>query len=116
MSDQRVHSIFAQYVSRFPFLVSRWEQCPLDPRPYVRIGECFEDEDATPRQERYGEFEAWVLRRRADERDDAGLDPRQKRILLRLVEAKDLVAEEDRALPLILEAVLRFLDDFAHAR
>ena len=38
-----------------------------------------------------------ILGRRADEHDVAGFDARQKRVLLRLVEAVDLVDEDDRA-------------------
>jgi hypothetical protein len=40
---------------------------------------------------------------------------RQKRILLRLVEAMDLVGEQDRASS-GLQATLRFADDLANAR
>src|SRR3989440_6765117 len=52
---------------------------------------------------------------RADQRDDAVLDPRQEGVLLRPVEAVDLVAEQDRAPPLVLEPVLGGFDDLAHA-
>src|SRR5690606_12715196 len=57
-----------------------------------------------------------VLGGRPDQRDHAFFDVRQERILLRLVEAMDLVAEEDRAAPFGGEALLRFTDDLAHAR
>ena len=67
------------------------------------------------RQQRSRQLEARVLGRRPDQRDDAVLDPRQKCVLLRLVEAVDLVAEQDRPLPLILEPLLRLLDDLADA-
>ena len=40
-----------------------------------------------------------ILRRRADQRDRSRFDVRQKRVLLRLVEAVDLVGEQDRAAP-----------------
>ncbi len=50
------------------------------------------------------------------ERDDAFFDRRQERILLRLVEAVDLVAEEDRAAAVDAPALLGLADDLAHAR
>ncbi len=43
------------------------------------------------------DLERRVLRRRADQHDVAGLDVGQERVLLRLVEAVDLVDEEDGA-------------------
>ena len=50
------------------------------------------------REQRRVHLERRVLRRRADQRDRAVLDVRQDDVLLRLVEAVDLVDEEDRAL------------------
>ncbi len=47
-----------------------------------------------------------ILGRCADERDEALLDERQKRILLRLVEAVDLVHEQDRMTPRLLQIEL----------
>ena len=58
-----------------------------------------EHEDARPREQRRVHLERRVLGRRADEHDRARLDVRQERVLLRLVEAVDLVDEEDRPLP-----------------
>ncbi len=49
------------------------------------------------REERRVHLEVRVLGRRADQRDEAVLDRVQHRVLLRLVEAVDLVDEEDRA-------------------
>ena len=49
------------------------------------------------RQQRRVDLERRVLGRRADQHDVAGLDARQERVLLRLVEAVDLVDEDDRA-------------------
>ena len=53
-------------------------------------------------------------RRRADQRHDAVLDRRQQRVLLRLVEAVDLVEEEDRALPLRAEPLAGAREHAAH--
>ena len=50
-------------------------------------------------EQRRVDLEVRVLRRRADERDQPLLDRRQQRVLLRLVEAVDLVEEEDRRAP-----------------
>ena len=63
-------------------------------------------------RDRSAEFdlEVGVLGRRADERDRAVLDVRQQRVLLGLVEAMDLVEEEDRARAVQGEPVLRLGD------
>ena len=53
--------------------------------------------DAQPRQQSAVQLERRVLGRGADEDDVAGLDERQERVLLRPVEAVDLVHEEERA-------------------
>ena len=66
--------------------------------PSASVVERLEDEDARPRQERGVELEGRVLGRRADQRDRAVLHHRQEGILLRAVEAVDLVDEEERAL------------------
>ena len=58
------------------------------------------DEHAGARQQSRVELERRILRRRADQRDRAVLHHRQKGILLRAVEAMDLVDEQERALPL----------------
>ena len=57
----------------------------------------FEDEHLRARQQRRVDLEGRVLGGRADEHDVAGFDARQKGVLLRLVEAMDLVDEDDRA-------------------
>jgi hypothetical protein len=57
-----------------------------------------EGEHARPRQKRRVELEGWILGRRADENDGAVLHVGQEGILLRAVEAVDLVDEEQRAL------------------
>ena len=58
------------------------------------------DEHASARQQRRVEFERGILGRRADQRDRAVLHHGQEGILLRAVEAMDLVDEQERALPL----------------
>ena len=60
-----------------------------------------------------------VLRRRADQRHEALLDRRQQRVLLCLVEAMDLVEEQDRARaarPEPLAGALKHLADVLHRR
>ena len=54
--------------------------------------------DPAAREQRRVDLEVGVLGGGADEDDRAILDGRQQRVLLRLVEAVDLVQEEDRAL------------------
>src|SRR2546427_969457 len=87
---------------------------PPHDRPDVLRRQRLQYEHPTPRQQRLGQLEARVLGGGADQRDDAVLDPGEKGILLRLVEAVDLVAEQDRAATLVLESLLRLLDDLAH--
>ena len=52
--------------------------------------------DLRAREQRRVDLEVRVLGRRADQRHEPLLDPGQQRVLLRLVEAVDLVEEEDR--------------------
>src|SRR5207302_2020205 len=54
-----------------------------------------DDHHLRPRKQRRVDFERRVLGRRADEDDVAGLDVRQKRVLLRFVEAMNFVDEDD---------------------
>jgi len=82
----------------------------------VVCGERLEHEHAAARQQRAGELEARVLRGRADQGDDPVLDPREEGVLLGSVEAVDLVTEEDRAPPFVLEPLFRRLDDLADPR
>ena len=69
--------------------------------------------DLTAREQGRVDLEVGVLGRRADQRDEALLDGGQQRVLLGLVEAMDLVEEEDRRLGQ-LPAVLRALEHLAH--
>ncbi len=55
--------------------------------------------DAHPREQGAVDLEGGVLRRRADQRQQAFLYGRQQGVLLSLVEAVDLVEEEDRLRP-----------------
>ena len=65
----------------------------------VVLGERLEDEDLRPREQRRVDLERRVLGGGADEDDVARLDPREERVLLGLVEAVDLVDEQNRAAP-----------------
>ena len=67
--------------------------------------------DLAARQQSRVDLEVRVLRGRADERDEPLLHGGQERILLRLVEAVDLVEEEDRPLAVAAELVTGPLDD-----
>ena len=64
-------------------------------RPTSSSESGFEPEDPQARQERGVDLEVGVLGRGADEGHDAVLDVRQQGILLGLVEAMDLIDEED---------------------
>ena len=68
-----------------------------------------------PRQKRRVELERRVLRRRADEDDGPVLHQRQEGVLLRLVEAVDLVDEEQRPPP-VSPPHPRRLEDLAQVR
>ena len=83
---------------------------PADDRRDLLVGQRLEAPDAHPRQERGVDLEVGVLGRRADERDRAVLDVGQQRVLLGLVEAVDLVEEQDRARAVEGQPVLRLGD------
>ena len=70
--------------------------------------------DAQPREQRAVDLERRVLGRRADQRHEPLLDRRQQRVLLGLVEAVDLVEEQDRGCAAGLAPVARALDHGAH--
>ena len=82
-------------------------------REQVRVVEGLELEDARAADQRLVDLEVRVFRRGADQDDRAVLDPRQQRVLLRLVEAVHLVDEEDRALAELAAALLRLGDSRA---
>ena len=60
------------------------------------VGQRLQHEHLRARQQRRVHLERRILRRRADQDDVAGLDAREEGVLLRLVEAMDLVHEDDR--------------------
>ena len=62
--------------------------------------------DPAAREQGRDDLEEGVLCRGAHEHHEPVLDGRQQRVLLRLVEAMDLVEKEDRALPARRAAVL----------
>ncbi len=75
--------------------------------------------DLGAREQRRVHLEVGVLGRRADQRHEAFLDAGQQRVLLRLVEAVDLVQEEDRPLALCAEPLAgagEHLADVRHRR
>ena len=82
------------------------QRAPQDRDDRRRL-ERLEDVDLRAREQRRVHLERRVLGRRADEDDVAGLDARQEGVLLRLVEAVDLVDEEDRAAAAQAAAPLR---------
>ena len=69
--------------------------------------------DAAAREQRRDDLEGRVLGGGADEGDHAVLDVGQDRVLLRLVEAMDLVDEEDGALAVHPAPLLRLVHDLA---
>ena len=101
------------------FLVA---QRPADDGPDLVVGQWLEPPDAHPRQESSVHLEVRVLGRRADERDRPVLDVRQEGVLLGLVEAVDLVEEEEAPRPVQIESFLGLgdrradLDDPGHDR
>ena len=75
--------------------------------------ERLEAEQRRAAAQRRVDLEERVLRRRPDEHERAVLDGRQQGVLLRLVEAVDLVEEQDRALVVLAEALAGPLDHLA---
>ena len=71
-------------------------------------------EHACARQERRVHLEAGVLGGRSDQHDVAALDMREERVLLRLVEAVDLVDEQDRRLTGPAPRLRRTFHDLLH--
>ena len=81
----------------------------------IVVVEAAQHEDLGARQQRADQLEGRVLGRGADEDHRAVLDNRQKGVLLRAVEAVDLVDEEKRALA-HLAALLRRVEHLAQIR
>ena len=89
------------------------ERPPNDPGD--RFGsERLEDDDLAARQERAVQLEGGVLGRRADQDDVARLDVREEDVLLRPVEAVDLVEEEGRTLSRLRSERPRALEHLPH--
>ena len=86
---------------------------PLDDRPQVVGAERLQHQHRGARQQRRDDLERRVLGGGPDQDDRAVLDVRQEGILLGLVEAVDLVDEQDRAAPVLLADAPRLLDDHA---
>ena len=84
-----------------------------DDGAHLLVGERLELHDSAAREERRVDLEVRVLGRGADQRQQAALDARQQRVLLTLVEAVDLVEEQDRAGAVGAEAIARALKDAA---
>ena len=94
-------------------------QCAVEQFLQVGILQRLEDVDLTAAQQRGDYLERGVFRSGADQRDDPLLDGPEQRILLRLVEAVDLVDEEERGLLVeepLLAGRLDHLADLLDAR
>jgi len=81
-----------------------------DDRRDLVVGQGFEAPDAHPRQERRVDLEVRILGGRPDERHGSVLDVGKQRVLLGLVEAVDLVEEQDRPRPVQVQPLLRLCD------
>src|SRR5438445_7134544 len=85
----------------------------VDHGAHLLLGERLEHEDARAREEGRDHLEGRVLGGRPDERHRAGLDVGEEGVLLRLVEAVDLVDEEHGRPAVPGELVLCLLDDLS---
>ena len=79
----------------------------------LRLGQPLEHVHPAPRQQGRDHLEGRILGRRADQGHGAALDVGQERVLLSLVEAVDLVDEQDRALAAERQTVLGLGDQAA---
>ncbi len=89
-------------------------RAPLHDDGDLLVRQRFERVELHPRHQRRVDLEVRVLGRGADQRHQPFLDRRQERVLLRLVEAVDLVEEQDRALPMGSEALAGACEHCAH--
>ena len=80
---------------------------------HVGVGQRLEPEHAAAREERGVDGKRRVFGGGADEGDRALLDVRQECVLLRLVEAMNLVDEEDGACAFVGAGALGFVEDGA---
>jgi hypothetical protein len=76
--------------------------------------ERFQGEDGDPGEERGVDLEGGILGGRADQHDQPGLHVGEEGVLLRLVEAVDLVHEQEGRGALALPARASALDHLAH--
>ena|SRR5437870_120895 len=115
VSDEQVNRLVREaYLSLLPSPLEFRADRPLEHRADVSVGERLQHEHPTPGEQRLRQLETRVLRGGADQRDDPVLDPGEKGVLLALVEAVDLVAEENRPAALVAAPLLGFLDDLPH--
>ena len=75
--------------------------------------QCMQHINLRARQQRVVHFERRILGGRADEGHQTLFDVRQKGILLRLVEAMNLIHEQDGVAAMLLQHQLRLCDRFA---
>ena len=81
-------------------------QRALQQAKQILLGQRPQFENLRARDERRVDEEKRIVRRRADQPDDAALHVRQQHVLLRFVEAMDFVNEQDRRLAGVLAAGL----------
>ncbi len=77
----------------------------------ILLGKRLEDENPHPGEERRNHLEGGILRRSADQGDQTALHMGEKGVLLGLVEAMDLIHEEDRPAPVKSPQFGGFVDD-----
>ena len=83
---------------------------PIDDLADLHVVQGAKDEHPGPRQQRGVHLERWVFGSRADQGDDPLLHEGQHGILLTLVEAMDLVDEQNGSLPRLCSTQSRLLD------
>ena len=88
--------------------------CPVEDRSDVGLGEGVKAEQYGSREQGADDAEERRLGGRADEDDPARFDTGQQDILLRLVEAVDLVDEQDRTATRRFKPLTPFFDDPPH--
>jgi len=91
-------------------------QRAIDHRADRFLRQRLQRDHAAPRQQRGVDRERRILSRRADQHEQSVFDVRQERVLLRLVEAMNLVDEHERALPSSRPARLGGRDRVANLR
>ena len=89
-------------------------RAPPRRRCHLGVGQRLELDDRAAGEQGRVDLEVRVLGRRPDQRQQAALDAGQQGVLLALVEAVDLVEEQDRARPVRAEPVAGTLEHAAH--